>query len=287
MRLIYGSSMIAAAALGCTIQSASGDAGFGGTEALSSTTQDAGSESTSGTTSSDSEEPGDDTGAVDTTTSSTTGDSSDEGSTSEPCRMVMGYADADEDGFGDPATTMEACELPQGFVENADDCDDTDIDVHPDSAETCDGGDNDCDGLVDEWSIENTTCDDCSLATLGGQVYWFCSGNQTWAGARQACLDFGADLTSIQGISEHNFIVSTLTVNHWIGLHDQITESDWQWIDETPFSYANWAIDEPNDDNGTEDCVEIDAAKDFRWNDNDCGNARAYVCEASPPPARE
>ena len=36
------------------------------------------------------------------------------------------YADVDMDGFGDPNVTIEACSLPVGYVENADDCDDTD-----------------------------------------------------------------------------------------------------------------------------------------------------------------
>ena len=35
------------------------------------------------------------------------------------------YQDADGDGFGDPANTAEACVLPQGFVTNGDDCNDS------------------------------------------------------------------------------------------------------------------------------------------------------------------
>lgn len=36
------------------------------------------------------------------------------------------YADTDNDGFGDPNSTTEACTVPVGYVDNADDCDDTD-----------------------------------------------------------------------------------------------------------------------------------------------------------------
>ncbi|MFZ5475927.1 MAG: MopE-related protein [Myxococcota bacterium] len=59
------------------------------------------------------------------------------------------YADIDGDGFGagDP---VEGCEGAEGWVTNADDCDDTDRDVHPDAAETCDLEDDDCDGDLDE-----------------------------------------------------------------------------------------------------------------------------------------
>ncbi|MCP4810711.1 MAG: hypothetical protein GY913_10600 [Proteobacteria bacterium] len=57
------------------------------------------------------------------------------------------YEDADGDGFG--AAEVLACELPEGHVENADDCDDADAWVNPDADEICDSIDNDCDDVVD------------------------------------------------------------------------------------------------------------------------------------------
>jgi hypothetical protein len=61
------------------------------------------------------------------------------------------WADADGDGYGDPDAPTPACEVPGGFVTNADDCDDRDRYTHPGGQEVCDaGGDEDCDGLVDD-----------------------------------------------------------------------------------------------------------------------------------------
>jgi hypothetical protein len=56
------------------------------------------------------------------------------------------YADADEDGFGDPAVTADACDAPAGFVGNPDDCDDDEETINPDADETCDDLDRNCDG---------------------------------------------------------------------------------------------------------------------------------------------
>ncbi len=60
------------------------------------------------------------------------------------------YQDADGDGHGDGSVSRKACSQPTGFVSNSDDCDDTSAAVRPGGSETCDGIDNDCDGLVDD-----------------------------------------------------------------------------------------------------------------------------------------
>jgi subtilisin-like proprotein convertase family protein len=60
------------------------------------------------------------------------------------------YADADLDGFGDPDWPAYTCGVPEGYVENSTDCDDSNDLVNPDATETCDGLDNNCDGQIDE-----------------------------------------------------------------------------------------------------------------------------------------
>ena len=59
------------------------------------------------------------------------------------------YRDADQDGFGDPASSVVDCGRT-GYVTNANDCDDSRADIHPGANGPCDDGfDNDCDGIVD------------------------------------------------------------------------------------------------------------------------------------------
>ncbi len=62
------------------------------------------------------------------------------------------YADTDGDGYGDPGASVLACEssVPEGYLTNADDCDDTDAAVNPAAVESCNERDDDCDGTIDE-----------------------------------------------------------------------------------------------------------------------------------------
>ena len=71
--------------------------------------------------------------------------------------LTTWYADADDDGFGDPSSSIEACSSMPGFVTDNTDCDDTDAAVNPGVEEVCGNGvDDDCDGLIDE---DCTSCD--------------------------------------------------------------------------------------------------------------------------------
>jgi hypothetical protein len=61
------------------------------------------------------------------------------------------YADADGDGYGDPVSTIEACSVPDGYVTDKSDCDDTVAEVNPGMEEVCGNNiDDNCDGNIDE-----------------------------------------------------------------------------------------------------------------------------------------
>jgi hypothetical protein len=112
-------------------------------------------------------------------------DNNCDGEIDENVRNIF-YADSDDDGFGDPNITIEACEAPDGFVENGSDCDDQQSINFPGAEELCDEVDNNCNEEIDEdlgtlfyidsdgdgfGEDENTTsaCDlTMGLANIGG-----------------------------------------------------------------------------------------------------------------------
>jgi hypothetical protein len=93
------------------------------------------------------------------------------------------YQDSDGDGYGDPAVSRESCDQPEGWVDNDDDCDDTQAGAYPGAPETAAGVDDDCDGLVDEWQVgdawavvQGESAGDRAGRALAG------AGDQDWDG---------------------------------------------------------------------------------------------------------
>ena len=64
--------------------------------------------------------------------------------------QTIWYLDYDQDGFGDDALSVLACEAPTSlYIAVGGDCSDTEANVYPGAPEGCDGGDYNCDGLLD------------------------------------------------------------------------------------------------------------------------------------------
>jgi len=70
--------------------------------------------------------------------------------TCEPLTPQTYYEDSDSDTFGNVFAAQEACVMPDNYVEDNTDCDDTNPAINPAAAEVCDNlVDDDCDGLID------------------------------------------------------------------------------------------------------------------------------------------
>jgi MYXO-CTERM domain-containing protein len=79
------------------------------------------------------------------------------------------YADTDADTFGDADASIASCDLPNGHVADATDCDDTRADVSPAGTEVSDDGvDQDCDGSDATSAVGDDTGDDVSEDEAGG-----------------------------------------------------------------------------------------------------------------------
>ncbi|HRI72095.1 MAG TPA: putative metal-binding motif-containing protein, partial [Polyangium sp.] len=65
------------------------------------------------------------------------------------------FGDADADGYGNGAMTIQACSTaPTGYVANSSDCDDSNMGVYPGATEICGNSiDENCNGLINDPAV--------------------------------------------------------------------------------------------------------------------------------------
>ncbi|XP_051994056.1 CD209 antigen-like protein E [Xyrauchen texanus] len=124
----------------------------------------------------------------------------------------------------------------------------------------------------------NSSCDEHQKK----QVWFFISSEEkSWSESRQFCRDRGGDLIIINTEEKQRYVSSLVNGRVWIGLSDIENEGDMKWVDNSPLKKGFWNTNEPNDDEGKEDCVEVNSANPFQnsWNDLPCSLKRKWICE--------
>ncbi|XP_057559517.1 C-type lectin domain family 4 member E [Hippopotamus amphibius kiboko] len=115
--------------------------------------------------------------------------------------------------------------------------------------------------------------------------YFFSTDTMTWTASLKNCSSMGAHLVVINTQEEQEFLYHTKPKRKefYIGLTDQVTEGQWQWVDGTPFtkSLSFWDIGEPNNIVTVEDCATIRDSSNPRqnWNDVPCFFNMLRICE--------
>jgi hypothetical protein len=118
------------------------------------------------------------------------------------------------------------------------------------------------------------------------QIRYFASAiTQPWQAASNDCDATGAHLVVIDDSAE-NLYVEALSGNiFWIGMNDLVTEGTFVWVTGALVDaggFTSWRGGQPNNENGTQHCGEMDPNSSVTWNDFVCGVAQRYVCECPP-----
>uniref|UniRef100_A0A914D5W6 C-type lectin domain-containing protein n=1 Tax=Acrobeloides nanus TaxID=290746 RepID=A0A914D5W6_9BILA len=103
-----------------------------------------------------------------------------------------------------------------------------------------------------------------------------------WQTARLYCMQVGGQLASIHNAAENGFIIDiipNLDGDTWIGLNK--LEGSWEWIDNTPVGYTDWAYKEPSGDGSCALINNVNGYDRLHWNDYDCNGIRNFVCKKS------
>ncbi|GDX83218.1 hypothetical protein LBMAG42_50290 [Deltaproteobacteria bacterium] len=181
------------------------------------------------------------------------------------------YADADLDGYGDAGAATVACDAPSGAVADATDCDDSSSAVNPAVVETCNGIDDNCDGVVDE-----DTASDASTwyADTDGDGY----GDA--AASTDACSAPGGYVSVASDCDDGESAVNPAALESCNGIDDNCDGT----VDEDGASdVRTWYADNDGDMYGAagtsvEDCTQ---PAGYVADDQDCDDSAAGVNPAA------
>jgi hypothetical protein len=124
-----------------------------------------------------------------------------------------------------------------------------------------------------------------------------CPDPLSFTDARAACDDHQMRLVRMSSGQEHTYLRFRTLQNGYpkfhIGATDSAQEGTWVWEDGTTFwsggsggtrlQFAMWPAGEPNNQNGDENCGEVQSVQG--WNDSVCDfEAKPFVCEEYPDP---
>ncbi|KAM3823573.1 macrophage mannose receptor 1-like [Vipera latastei] len=113
----------------------------------------------------------------------------------------------------------------------------------------------------------------------------------TWDEARKSCQQQHSELLSINELYEQAYLAgltNNFAANYWIGLNNPDFDSGWQWANDQPLRYLNWAPGNPSLETG-KNCGLMQG-RNGKWANNLCEQKCGYICkrtnssiQASPP----
>lgn len=158
------------------------------------------------------------------------------------------------------------------------DCADRDPAIHPGAAETCDGADNDCDGLTDD----APACR-CTVVQAAGAEFQLCDLPMSWDSARDFCAAKGMTLARLDSAEQSQAVfakaVDLRYDRWWLGAR-QADDDSVAWVDGTAFGFALWGDGQPRNNRCEQHCVVLDEADDGTWSLGHCQLYFPFVCRA-------
>ncbi|KAL7976611.1 hypothetical protein Chor_008560 [Crotalus horridus] len=102
----------------------------------------------------------------------------------------------------------------------------------------------------------------------------------TWDEARKSCQQQHSELLSINKLYEQAYLAG-LTQNseasYWIGLNNPDFDSGWQWANDQPLRYLNWAPGSPSLETG-KNCGLMQG-RNGKWANSLCEKKCGYICK--------
>ncbi|MEC7985101.1 MAG: MopE-related protein, partial [Myxococcota bacterium] len=186
---------------------------------------------------------------------------------SDAIDATLFYADDDTDGYGDAASSILSCVNPNGYVEDATDCDDADADVSPVAQELCNGIDDNCSGVIDDPTLlpSSTYYEDadedgyggsstmlaCSLPSGYSAIGNDCDDNDTALNPLTGCAQDCAEILQYGFATDGNYVIDPDGIGNGLdpfAVYCDMTTDGGGWIQRAISSAGNDRVYSTNPD---------------------------------------
>ncbi len=187
-------------------------------------------------------------------------------------------------------TATDACGNTSVHTQNIEGSSEQTVTCPDDIVVPCD----DPNGTIVHWetptvlsSCDENTCPDdphipnhIYIGEYNGHRYYCSNGSSyQWNQANAAAQAAGGYLVVINDAGENQFVQNAIMASAaWIGLTDQASEGNFEWVNGDPLGYTNWQYDQPNNYGGYENYVALKKVSG-KWMDRHNCNYYEYVME--------
>lgn len=191
------------------------------------------------------------------------------------------FADLDNDGYGNPFNSIQACQQPANFVSDNTDCDDGNSLINPGITETCNGIDDNCNGLIDQ----------ADPSVDGGSIWFLDNDGDGYGDRNNSILDCSSPAGYVANdldCNDANPLVNPAAIESCNGMDD---DCDGLIDDADPNVQGGtvWFRDSDNDGygNNNETTIACSVPNGYVSNNTDCNDndgginpAAAEVCNS-------
>ncbi len=189
------------------------------------------------------------------------------------------YADADGDSYGNEYYSATACDQPEGYATNTDDCDDNAAGIHPDATEVCDDLDVDenCNGLADD---DDSGVDSSTLSTFYADADGDSYGNELYT--LTTCNEPDSYVASDEDCNDEDASINPAAIEVCDDLDvdedcNGLADDDDGGVDASTF--FDWYLDDDGDGYGDPDTSASTCSQPegYETNADDCDDTDAEV----------
>ncbi|KAL1280950.1 hypothetical protein QQF64_015550 [Cirrhinus molitorella] len=99
---------------------------------------------------------------------------------------------------------------------------------------------------------------------------------KNWTDAQSYCRLYHTDLATIRNSEDQNQIMRIVPSTSWVWIG--LFQDSWEWSDKWSNFFRHWAVGQPSQSLGSDECVGMSTANSGKWIHESCYLQRPFIC---------